>query len=223
MERVPDHADPIRRRLGAAGYLRRGLDKVVLRPLGVRFVWLLALEAADLPISLADEAFDVRLLRVEEVAHFASDPTNQMGAEFVERSRGGYDLCFGVLSGDRLAGYAWCALGSVEAAHAAGADLALPGDTAYLYKGFTHPDFRGRGLYPACMGAALSALRASGIERLVAFVHWHNTVALRSCHRAGYRDLGRMLIGPRGPLSVPDAVRALGIRVGAEAEVAPRG
>lgn len=212
-----------RDRSGVGGVLREGFDKAVLRAASLNIMRVLVLESRDVrPLSI-DSSDDLRLLTDEEVARFAADPTNQIGPEFVERARGGLDLCFGAVCDGRLASYAWCALGSVEGEHAAGADLGLPPDTAYLYKGFTHPDFRGRRLYPACMGAALAALRPRGIDRMIAFVHWSNESALRSCERVGYRSLGgRLVVGPRGPITVPAAARAMGVRFGADAKVTPR-
>jgi ribosomal protein S18 acetylase RimI-like enzyme len=158
------------------------------------------------------------MLNADEVARFAVDPAHQIGHEFVDRARGGLDLCFAALRGERLASYCWVATGSVERAHAAGVDLGLPTDTAYLYKGVTHPDFRGHDLYPACMATALTALHPRGVERLVAFVYWSNEAALRSCARLGYRRLGRLVVGARRPLHVPTALRRLGVTLGEAAQ-----
>lgn len=219
---ILERARQTHRRSGVSGVLSSGLDRLLLRPLGLRFVRVLVLDRVDRRSDSTDPGLDVRWLDVDEISRFAENPANQIGTEFVSRARGGHDLCMGIIRGERLASYAWCALGSVESEHAAGVDLELPEDTAYLYKGFTHPDDRGARLYPACMHAALASLSERGVERLIAFVHWHNASALRSCERAGYRVLGTLRVGPGSALSVPPAVRNLGVRFGADARVLPR-
>ena len=220
MKRIMDRACEVWKRFGVAGLVREAFDKAVLRRASLNLVHVLALEGDTVRARSIEPGYELRFLSDDEVARFSADPINQIGAEFVERARSGHDLCFGALCGDRLASYGWYALGCVEGTHASGVALGLPGDTAYLYKGFTHPDFRGRHLYPACMGAALAALRPRGIDRLIAFVYWSNAAALRSCEGLGYRSLGHLLVGPRGPIRVPVAARDLGVRFGVEAEVA---
>ena len=74
-----------------------------------------------------------------------------LSLEFADRIESGVDYCFAALSGDRLAAYAWYALGSIEAEHnrggtvSSGVAMSFPDNMAFMYKGFTHPDFRGQG------------------------------------------------------------------------------
>jgi len=218
MRKIIARASQLRERYGVAGVLRKCIDKVVLRRASLSVLHVLVLEPDDVRSVSVDSSLDLRFLTEEEVIRFAADPTNEIGPEFTERIRGALDLCFGAIHEGRLASYSWYALGSVEGEHAAGADLGLPADTAYLYKGFTHPDFRGSDLYPACMSAALLALRPCGIGRLIALVHWSNEPALRSCGGAGCRRLGRLVVGPLGPIWIPVGALAIGVRFGAHAK-----
>jgi ribosomal protein S18 acetylase RimI-like enzyme len=170
-----------------------------------------------------DSCFEMRFLRADEVRGFALNPANGMDPAFAARVEGGLDLCFAAIHGDRLANYAWYALHSIEAEHAAGAALGLPGDMAYLYKAFTHPDFRGQRLNGACTGRALGALSGRGISRLLAFVYWSNKPSLASFDHVGFRRLGLMAVGSRGPARVPPRALRLGVRFGEDAAAALRG
>jgi ribosomal protein S18 acetylase RimI-like enzyme len=217
VRRFLERASEVGRRFGLGGLVRAGLDKGVLRPLSLNVMHVVALDLRAVRSVAVDPAFDFRILDPAEIARFAAEPANELEAEFVERARRGLDLCFGAVRDGRLAVYAWFALDSAEGVHAAGVDLGLPSDTAYLYKGFTPPDFRGRDLYPACLVAAVPALRPRGIERVIAFVRWSNEAALRGCRRAGFRRLGRLVVGPRGRVRIPPGARAVGVRFGREA------
>jgi L-amino acid N-acyltransferase YncA len=138
--------------------------------------------------------YQFRFLTAGEVATFAKDPGNELTPEFADRVRRGRDFCFAALSKEgRLAAYGWYAVKEIEAEHCAGSALQLPEGVAYMYKGFTHPDFRGARLHAAGMGGALRALGARGVRALFSTVHWANFASLRSCDRLGYVTLGSIV------------------------------
>ena len=163
--------------------------------------------------------FEFRFLSAEEVDSFAEEPEYHLTHDCADRVRRGRDFCYAALAKDgRLAAYGWYAIHRIEAEHCAGADLELPAGVAYMYKGFTHPDFRGARLHGAGMGGALRALEARGVSALISLVHWANYASLRSCKRLGYAVIGH-LVGwsVRGPrhLRVPRPERVHGARFGA--------
>jgi hypothetical protein len=209
-------------RWGTGGVARMAFNRLLVRWGSVEIVHFLLLERGRMRVPDMDGCFETRFLTPEEVGRFAATPAYRLSRDFADRASAGLDLCFGAIHGDRLASYGWYALHSVEPEHAAGSALALPPDIAYMYKGFTHPDYRGCRLYGACMGRALQILEGHGLDRLVAFVHWSNAASLRSCKDLGYRSLGLLAVGPGGPVRVPREARRLGVRFGGEAAPALR-
>jgi GNAT superfamily N-acetyltransferase len=220
---VLHRAAKARERVGVGGAARQAFHSLLVQWSSLRFVNVMALDRERMNVPDLDVCFKMSFLTPEQVRRFAENPANQLPADFAERAERGWDLCYGAIHGDRLASYGWYALHSVEAEHGAGTPLGLPRDTAYLYKGFTHPDFRGQRLYAACMGWALTALgERQGVKRLLAFVYWNNTPSLSGCLQLGYDRLGTLVIGPKGPVRVPREARRLGVSFGDEAKDALR-
>ena len=211
----------MRRQYGTGAALKWAVDRLARRAFGamtVRVVWL---EADRLPEWVRpDPALDLRFLDAREVRGFASDPENDLDPGMAQRIEGGSDLCFAVLSEGRLATYGWYALNAIEAEHAMGVAMSFPPDVAYMYKGFTHPNFRGRRLHALAMGLALQGLAERGVSKLLSVVESTNWASRRSCTRLGYVDLGlRLSIGRGGGwlLWSPKAARLLGVRFGRRA------
>ena len=209
--------------MGFAGAARHAFNRLLVQFGSMSFVHVLMLEPHRMHVPVLDACFKMSLLTPEQIRRFAENPTNGLPSDFADRVERGLDLCYGAIHGDRLASYGWYALHSVEPEHGAGTALGLPRDMAYLYKGFTHPDFRGQRLYGACMGWALKALEERfGVHRLLSFVYWNNTPSLSSCVRLGYERLGLLMVGREGPVHVPAEARKLGVTFGVEAEDALR-
>lgn len=202
------------------------LDRVGKRLFNASVTNVVRLEAKDVSGQLqADTEFSFRFLSPEEVRQFSTDPRNELEPEFVARAEAGHDLCFAALSGERLAAYGWYALGSIEAKHGGGLATSFPASMAYMYKGFTHTDFRGKRLHGVAMGLALQELASRGIDQLLSTVDWTNWPSLKSCYRLGYTDLGRILsIGPAccQLTFASRAAKRLGVRFGRQADLSGR-
>ncbi len=160
--------------------------------------------------------YESRFLTPDEVMEFATNPVYDLGSDMAERLRGGKDFCFAALYENRLAAYGWYSLEDIEAEHNFGIAMKFPVTSAYMYKGFTHVDFRGQRLHGILMGQALLALRAQGIESLVSSVGWTNFASLASCKKLGYERLGRVWTFRNGKtiLSVPKTIHQKGIILG---------
>jgi ribosomal protein S18 acetylase RimI-like enzyme len=186
----------------------------------VRLVWLdLARLAPQDPVT----GFDCRFLGPEEIRSFSRDPANDLSEGMADRAAASRDLCFAAVSKEngRLAAYGWYAMECIEPEHNLGVAMSYPPDVAYMYKGFTHPDFRGKRLHGALMGMALRELGSRGVGKLVSTVEWTNWPSLRSCSRLGYVVLGTIVVlGPGDGfiLHVPAAGKRLGVRFGGRAE-----
>lgn len=212
----------VRQRDGWRAAAQLVVDRLGKRLLGLDVAHLIWLPRDAMQISLeAESGLEWRFLTAEEVADFGHDATLELDADTVLRASGRYDFCYAALDEGRLAAYGWYALGAIEAEHAGGVAMSYPTHVAYMYKGFTHPDYRGRRLHALAMGRALVALEAFGVDTLLSIVDWTNRASLKSCARLGYQDLGRRLKlgGDNGRLILsPPRVRELGVELGRDAD-----
>ncbi|MDH3591047.1 MAG: hypothetical protein OER88_04165 [Planctomycetota bacterium] len=168
-------------------------DRVLHKLVGFDVQRVIRLEVDNIsPRIETPQDFECRFLSPAEVSAFARDPHNYIGGEFAMRAAVGFDLCFAAIhiATGRLAAYGWYALDCIEPEHNAGTALSYDRTMAYMYKGFTHPDFRGNRLHGVLMAGALRALCARGVRSLISTVHWTNLPSLRSCERLGYETIG---------------------------------
>ena len=183
------------RKLGTSTFLGWAAYRLAQRLMRLdvtRVVWL---ESANFP-EPAGDGLAFRFLDAEEVRRHSRDPAHGLDASPADRLEGGQDFCFAAVDGERLAAYAWFALGSIEAENNrgrfenSGIAASFPEHVAFMYNGFTHPDYRGRGLYGQVNGLALRALSVHGVQSLLSTMDWTNRAARKSCARLGYRQLG---------------------------------
>jgi hypothetical protein len=170
-------------------------DRLFARAIRLDVQTIVWLDAADVRVGPEQApTFKFRFLSADEVESFAQSPEHALKPDAADRIRRGRDFCYAALAPDgRLAAYGWYALEQVEAEHCAGEDLQLPEGVAYMYNGYTHPEFRGARLHGAGMGGALRALAAYGVTALISLVHWSNYASLRSCKRLGYVPIGHLV------------------------------
>jgi hypothetical protein len=221
------HLADMRRNYGTGAALKWVADRAARRLLGASFVRVLWLEADWLPecvrpgtVRRMVAGLEFRFLEPYEVRHFSADPAYELDAAMAERIENGGDFCFGAMAERRLPAYSWFALDCVEAEHAMGAALSFPPDVAYMYKGLTQPDFRGRRIHGLVIGLALRELAEYGVTKLVSLVESINWPSRRSCARLGFVDLGLRICFGRGRarlLRAPRAARELGVRFGKHA------
>jgi hypothetical protein len=141
--------------------------------------------------------FEFRFLSADEVREYSQDPSMDLEPSLGDDINRGESLCFAALDGGHLAAYGWYAIHQAAPQHCFGVGLRMPADVSYMFKGFTHPTYRGRRLHAVAMGLALSGLSSRGIRALISTVEWTNEASLRSCDRLGYLRLGR--ISQEGP------------------------
>jgi hypothetical protein len=193
-------------------------DRVMNRVCTKRIVDVIWLESTALNHSIeADPRFEFRFLTADEVAEFSADPSNDLDAGIVRRAKAGRDFCFAAIGDGRLASYGWYAMGCIEAEHNFGVAMSYSANTAYMYKGFTHPDFRGARLHGVGMGRALQSLERYGVTALISTIDWVNFASMKSSLRLGYERLGRVVTFGDHILSCPKAAIAKGVRFGTAA------
>lgn len=162
---------------------------------------LMILDASDSVNVESQDDIEFRFLSRDEVVAFAADPTNDIDAALAPRIDSGYDYCFAALDDGRLAGYCWLARHSIEAKHnaacehpASGIAMSYGPEYAFRYKGFTHPDYRGRRIYQRVSHHASIALQQLGIRYILSTAEVVNYGAIKSSYRCGYRYLGHCIL-----------------------------
>jgi hypothetical protein len=135
-----------------------------------------------------DAKYQAGFIDAETIQRYAAQPEYDMPETFLRRALAVDDECFAILHGEALAAYGWY---STSANHFSD-DLTLhfSPEWVYMYRGFTHPAYRGHRLHAIGMTMALGAYRARGFNGLVSIVDAHNDASLKSCYRMGYREFG---------------------------------
>ncbi len=154
-----------------------------------------------------DGRYRAEFLDTETIWRYASDPENDLNEESIRRALAAHDECFAIREGDALAAYGWY---SRAGTFYVSDTLRLHFDPQwlYMYRGFTHPKYRGQRLHAFGMTMALASYLAGGARGFVSTVESRNDASLKSCARMGYREFGMIyevrlgrLLGVRHPKS----------------------
>jgi len=154
----------------------------------IEFIWLDPTNASAPEVK---GTYEFRFLTPEDLHKFLPDHIYELNTTVIERLSSGKHFCYAALDGDKLAAYSWYALGDVLPEDCFGFALILPPEIAYMYKGFTHPDYRGKRLHGYLMVHGLLHLQPQGVKYLVSSIDWLNTASIKSSERIGYKKLGQ--------------------------------
>jgi hypothetical protein len=129
----------------------------------------------------------------EVLRDLARNPDNELSLKFVDQALAREDQCFAICDGGVPAAYGWYSFKP--------APIGLPGlmlhfdpRYVYMYKGFTHPRYRGQRLHAVGVTLALRHYLSRGFQGLVSYVESTNVDSLKSCARAGYRRFGSVFL-----------------------------
>lgn len=211
----------VRRRDGTGAMMRWIAYRSAQRLVDVRVGHVLWLEVGNINPSLRPEpAYTFQFLSAEEVRALSPEAEGALPPALADRIVADNDFCFAALAGPRLAAFGWFALGNIEPEHNAGTALSYPPDVAYMYNGYTVPDFRGQRLHGLVKALGLRALADRGVTRLLSTVDWTNGASLRSNLRLGCVDLGYAVLVRLGRIRLghyPRAAKRLGVRFAKDA------
>lgn len=140
-----------------------------------------------------EEKFEGLFLPEKILRKFSRNPEYELSEEFLDYALDKGDQCYGFLDGDVLAAYGWY---SIKPTETAWPDLVLDFDDRYIYmyKGFTHPIYRGHRLHAIAKTRALAAYLSCGCKGLVSYAEWNNFDSLRSNYRMGCADIGTIYV-----------------------------
>jgi hypothetical protein len=138
-----------------------------------------------------DEKYRGLFLNEGVLRKFAERPEYELSKRFLDQALAKGDECYGFLNGDVLAAYGWYSNTPTEIDPP---ELVLHFNDRfiYMYKGFTHVNYRGQRLHAIGMTRALEAYLARGYKGIVSYVDWNNFGSLKSCYRMGYTDFGNI-------------------------------
>lgn len=150
-------------------------------------------ERADPAFLTFPSRYQAGFLSEEQLRRYAADPESQISQAFLDEALARGDQCFALREGETLAAYGWYAMRPTPIGIE---DLALRfgPNWVYMYKGYTHPRYRGERLHAIGMSLALEHYVSSGLRGLVSYVEATNYDSLKSCFRMNYRIFGSVLI-----------------------------
>jgi ribosomal protein S18 acetylase RimI-like enzyme len=131
-----------------------------------------------------------RLLTRAELERASMDPALDLPPEFVASTHSAQ--CFGVVVDGNVRAYAWTAAEPVRAMP--GTVVRMPSGSAYVFKAFTDPAFRGRGLLRECLSAVEQHAVRDGRAEMSTLVEIHNRSSLRAFGSAGFKRCGLVFV-----------------------------
>jgi RimJ/RimL family protein N-acetyltransferase len=167
----------------------------------------LSIEKPDPAFLALDGKYRAGFLDPATIWRYAREPEYDLNEPSVHRALAAKDECFAIVDGDRLAAYGWYSRAGT--AHLSDTlRLHFDRDWAYMYRGFTHPAYRGQRLHAIGMTMALASYLQRGTRGFVSMVESRNEASLKSCARMGYTEFGTLyefriarLLGVRKPQS----------------------
>ena len=120
-------------------------------------------------------------------------PEYELSHRFLNQALSNGDECYGFFHGSVLAAYSWY---SHKPTQINPSDLVLHFDDeyVYMYKGFTHPNYRGQRLYGTGMTRMLAGYLTRGYKGMLCYVESNNFTSLNSCYQIGYLDFGNLYV-----------------------------
>jgi len=131
-----------------------------------------------------------RLLTRAEIDQASRNASLDLAPEFVAASQSAH--CYGIVVDEEVRSYAWTASEPVRAMP--GTVVHMPPDSAYVFKAFTDPAFRGRGFLRECLKAVEQRAVTDGREAMTALVEIHNRSSLRAFRNAGFARCGLVFV-----------------------------
>ncbi len=188
------HTRELYKRLGFRAALYdaayRGINKICVFQ---KLKGMIATEESLVLIELPeDSTFEVRFLTKDELFDCAKNPTLEMDERFLNDALDKGDFCLAILDKGTVTSYGWYSNKPTIILE----DLSIffSADWMYMYKGFTHPDYRGMRLHAVGMCYAASYFTKQGFKGLISYVESNNFYSLNSITRMGYKIFGSVYV-----------------------------
>jgi len=176
--------------LRAAAALHRFVMRRAGRIAGLHVYRVMVRELAegDAPISVP--GIELRLMKPLELLPYCADPDLELDPAALRGAHARGEGCIAALQGTQLAGYLWFAFG--PAPHTRGTWTEFPAGTAYLFRTYVMPAYRGRGIATALFRRADAAFLPGPCLRALACVELHNYASAAALRSAGFHSAGTL-------------------------------
>lgn len=116
----------------------------------------------------------------------------EISPDFLEDALRRGDECYGIFEGDKLISYGWYSYKPTEIYR--NLLLSFSPGYIYMYKAFTHPNYRGQNLHPIGLNMSLQKFLQRGVKGLVAFAESHNYSSLNAGYKMGHKNFGNIYL-----------------------------
>ena len=132
----------------------------------------------------------VDLLKKNEVDEYDAFRTIVSPSRTLDRLNAGR-LCFVARHERQVISACWATIHVILTPYSA-CEIQLAKDEAYVYDGFTKPDFRGQSIFPAILAEMIKYFRAAGYRRMILGIVPENNPSLWAIRKVGFRLFGTM-------------------------------
>jgi GNAT superfamily N-acetyltransferase len=145
---------------------------------------------SEAPIRPKVAGLELRILGPEDAAEYARRVGTDSATSF-RRRLSSSTKCYAVDLGGLLVHSSWVTTACAWTREVNGFFCAGPA-SAYVFESFTHPDARGKGVYPFALDGICSAIAGEEIETLWVAVESSNEPSLRAVAKAGFDESFRI-------------------------------
>ena len=174
--------------------------KVINHVIPTRYIVGMTLEKVSPESIKLDPRFHAGLMKAEQLSRFVGsqgwdDPGFGLSHEGLARAEQNGIEWYAITDGApdqpdaKLASIGWY---SCEATVNGGNPVYFSPEWVYMFRGYTHPDYRGFRLHGIGMGRAMLEFQKRGLKGIISDVDGRNLSSLKSVFRLGYKKIGVM-------------------------------
>lgn len=115
---------------------------------------------------------------------FSNIYIKQLQERFLQKDSG--YICYGIIREDVVIAYSWTSLTFVPRY-----DEKLDKNDAFIFDVYTHPDYRGKGLFPKLLDYQINELNKAGKRRALACIDIFNRASLHAFKKNGFIEISR--------------------------------
>jgi hypothetical protein len=159
------------------------------RYIGLRLSVIRAKKVANSSLKgFESDGLSFRSLTIEDFQNEKWNLELDINLDFVKKAFARGDQCVGALQGEKLVGYVWRTTQQVQVENSV--YMSFGNQLYYRFKGFIHPDFRGKNIFNQIKHLAES--ESVGKQRLYSFgvIETHNYPSLIASKKSGDQTLG---------------------------------
>jgi len=138
----------------------------------------------------AAEHHTFKFASMDDLTSLQQQPEFEINEPDIKAMKHG-DRCLLQLDGDTLVGYAWLAASSLVKIEW-GFHFNMSDDTVYNYKGYTAPQYRGKGFQPLRHLKLLELVKTEGKKQLLGYVDQMNINSQKGVKKSGYFKIGTL-------------------------------